>query len=338
VLTTYYLRVFYPDNSVPSLWPITIYVQPAPAAPQITRFTVDPNGQIDRGTTVTLRWQVDGKVDWVRLTANGAPLWDPAPNSGNTTHTPEAAGPVTYLLEVGWPGGSPITEKRQITVVEPVQPMPPEPPAPDPEIYLFDVTPSQIEAGNCVNVSWSVGGGTASVTIKRDGAVYVDGITEFNGSFCDTLDTAREVTYQLLARGQARDVSSEVKRVNVTAAPPQNPLAGTHWVVTSLQDSVLTVPDAPPTASFGADGTVTGAGACMAYGGSYGTQGDSIWISAQSSALNCSEFPDIEARMAQDAAFLDLLPMATNFRLDGDRLLVLDPGGMRLMELSLVLW
>jgi len=215
---------------------------------------------------------------------------------------------------------------------------PPPPPAPDPAIYLFDVTPNQIEAGNCVNVSWSVGGGTASITIKRDGAVYVDGITEFNSSFCDTLDTAREVTYQLLARGQAKDVSSEVKRVNVTAAPPQNPLAGTHWVVTSLQDSFLTVPDAPPTISFSADGAVTGAGACMAYGGSYGAQGDSIWIAVQSSALNCSEFADVEARMAQDAAFLDLLPMSANFSLDGDRLLILDPGGMRLMELSLMLW
>jgi polar amino acid transport system substrate-binding protein len=339
VQTTYYLRAVYPDNSVPSPWPITIYVQAVPEAPRIAKFTVDPNGEIARGTTVTLRWQVDGKVDWVRLTANGAPLWDPAPNSGNTTHTPEAAGPMTYLLEVGWPGGPPITEKRQITVVEPVQPVPPEPPAPDPEIYLFDVTSSQIEAGNCVNVSWSVGGGTASVTLLRDGAVYLDGITDFNGSFCDTLDTAREYTYRLLARGQAKDVSSEVKKVNVTAAPPQNPLAGTHWAVTSLQDgAVPIVPDAPLTITFGTDGTVTGAGACMAFGGNYGAQGDSIWIAVQSTALNCSELPDIEARMAQDAGFLDLFPMATNFSLDGDYLLILDPGGMRLMELRLVLW
>jgi polar amino acid transport system substrate-binding protein len=338
VQTTYYLRVVYPDNSIPSPWPITIYVQAAPEAPRITKFTVDPNGQITKGTTVTIRWQVDGKVDWVRLTANGSSLWDPAPNSGNTTHTPQAAGPVTYLLEVGWPGGSPITEKRQITVVESVEP--PPPPPSDPEIYLFDVTPTQIEVGNCVNVSWSVGGGTASVTIKRDGAVYVDGITEFNSSFCDTLDTAREYTYQLLARGQAKDVSSEVKRVNVTAAPPQNPLVGTHWRVTSLQDGAYPiVPDAPPTVNFGTDGRVDGSGACMSYGGSYRAEGDAISISVgASSALNCSEYPDIEARMAQDAAFLDLLPMATNFSLDGDHLLILDPGGMRLMELSLMLW
>jgi polar amino acid transport system substrate-binding protein len=340
VQTTYYLRVVYTDNSVPTPWPITIYVQAAPEAPRITKFTVDPNGQIDRGTTVTIRWQVDGKVDWVRLTANGATLWDPAPNTGNTTHTPEATGPVRYLLEVGWPGGSPITEKRQITVVEPVQPVTPEPPAPDPEIYLFDVTPNQIEVGNCVNVSWSVGGGTASVTLLRDGAVYQDAITEFNSSFCDTLDTAREYTYQLLARGQAKDVSSEVKRVNVTAALPQNPLAGTHWRVTSLQDGASPiVPDAPPTASFGADGRIDGSGACMTYGGSYRAEGDAILISVgASSALNCSQFADVEARTAQDRAFLDLLPMSTNFSLDGDRLLILDPGGMRLMELSLMLW
>jgi polar amino acid transport system substrate-binding protein len=337
--TTYYLKVVYRDGRV-EIPEKTIWVEAVAEAPQITRFTVDPPGQITVGQYVTIRWQVDGKVDWVRLSANGASLWDPAPNIGNTTHTPQAAGTMTYLLEVGWPGGSPITEKRQITVVEPVQPITPEPPAPDPEIYLFDVTPTQIEVGDCVNISWSVGGGTASVTIKRDGAVYMDGITEFNSSFCDTLDTAREVTYQLLARGQTKDVPSAVKRVTVTAAPPQNPLAGTHWRVTSLQDGAYPIVlDAPPTVSFGTDGRVDGSGACMAYGGSYRAEGDSISISIEaSSALNCSQYPDMEARMAQDRAFLDLLPMATNFSLEGERLLILDPGGMRLMELSLLLW
>jgi hypothetical protein len=37
--------------------------------------------------------------------------------------------------------------------------------------------------------------------------------------------------------------------------------------------------------------------------------------------------------MAQDQGFLDLLPMATNFNVEGNKLLILDPGGMRLMEL-----
>ena len=73
----------------------------------------------------------------------------------------------------------------------------------------------------------------------------------------------------------------------------------------------------------------------MNYGGSYRAEGDSIAISvAGVGATNCSEFPDVEARVAQDSAFLDLLPMATNFSMEGDRLLLLDPGGMRLMELS----
>jgi heat shock protein HslJ len=185
-----------------------------------------------------------------------------------------------------------------------------------------------------VNVSWSVGGGAASVRVLRDGSPYWDP-PDLQGQFCDTLDEARPYTYQLLARGRDKDVPSQKITVSVTEAPPQNPLANTSWVVRSLQDGAYAiVPDAPPTASFGADGTITGAGACMTYGGSYRAEGNSISISVgATSALNCSEFPDIEARMAQDQAFLDLLPMATNFSLDGNQLLILDPGGMRLMEL-----
>jgi heat shock protein HslJ len=190
-----------------------------------------------------------------------------------------------------------------------------------------------------VNVSWSAGGGAASVRILRDGSPYWDP-PDLQGQFCDTLDEARPYTYQLLARGRDKDVPSQKITVSVTEAPPQNPLAGTHWRVTSLQDGAYPiVPDAPPTVNFGTDGTIDGSGACMAYGGSYRAEGDSISVSVgASSALNCSEYPDIEARMAQDAAFLDLLPMATNFSLEGDRLLILDPSGMRLMELSLMLW
>jgi ABC-type amino acid transport substrate-binding protein/heat shock protein HslJ len=335
VQTTYYLRVIYPDNSlhVPE---ITVYVEAAPEAPQITRFTVDPPGQLTVGQYVTIRWQVDGQVDSVKLTANGTEL--SRASRGTVDHQPTAAGTVAYLLEVVGPGGN-SRGQQNITVVPVVDPFTPEPPPPDPVIYAFDVSPNQITAGNCVNVSWSAGGGTASVRILRDGSPYWDP-PDLQGQFCDTLDEAREYKYQLLARGAAKDISSGEQWVNVTTAPPQNPLGGTHWRVTSLQDgAVPIVPDAPPTVNFGTDGRIDGSGACMAYGGSYRAEGDSISISVgASSALNCSQFPDIEARTAQDRAFLDLLPMATNFSLDGERLLILDPGGMRLMELSLLLW
>jgi heat shock protein HslJ len=335
VQTTYYLRVIYPDNSLHEP-KITVYVEAAPEAPKITRFTVDPPGQITVGQYVTIRWQVDGKVDTVRLTANGSEL--SRATQGSVDHQPAAAGTVAYRLEAVGPGGT-SSDQKSISVVPVVDPITPEPPPPDPVIYAFSVTPNQIEAGNCVNVSWSAGGGTASVRILRDGSPYWDP-PDLQGQFCDTLEEAREYKYQLLARGAAKDVPSQEQWVNVTAAPPQNPLAGTHWRVTSLQDGAYAiVADAPPTVNFGTDGRADGSGACMSYGGSYRAEGDAISISVgASSALNCSQFPDIEARTAQDRAFLDLLPMATNFSLDGERLLILDPGGMRLMELSLMLW
>jgi polar amino acid transport system substrate-binding protein len=328
--TTYYLKVINRDNTV-YIPEIKITVEAAPEKPKITQFSVDPAGQITQGQSVAIRWQVDGKVDSVTLTANGQEL--SRASKGTITHTPLGVGQWNYHLKAVGPGGTNEGD-RTITVVPVVDPITPEPPPPDPVIYAFDVSPNQIEVGNCVNVSWSVGGGAASVRVLRDGSPYWDP-PDLQGQFCDTLDEARPYTYQLLARGRDKDVPSQKITVSVTEAPPQNPLANTSWVVRSLQDGAYAiVPDAPPTASFGADGTITGAGACMTYGGSYRAEGNSISISVgATSALNCSEFPDIEARMAQDQAFLDLLPMATNFSLDGNQLLILDPGGMRLMEL-----
>jgi heat shock protein HslJ len=323
--TIYYLKVIHTNNSV-DVREITITVEPAPEKPKITQFSVDPPDQITQGQSVIIRWQVDGNVTSVTLTVNGAEL--SRASKGEISHTPPSTGEWFYELKAVGPGGNNGDSEKVTVVPEEV----PVPPPEDPVIYAFDVSPNQITVDNCVNIAWSAGGGTASVRIMRDGATYYDP-PDLQGSFCDVLNEARQYTYQLLARGQAKDVPSDVKKVNVSAAPPPNPLANTSWVVTSIQDASLTVPDRPPTAYFSADGGITGAGACMTYGGSYGAEGNSIWISAQSAALQC-DCPDIEACTAQDQAFLDKLPMATNFSVDGGQLLLLDPGGMRLMMLS----
>jgi len=334
--TTYYLKVFFKDNTERTLEK-TVFVEAAPAPVTIERWTIDPPGQITLGQTVTIRWLVEGDVDTVIVSANGQEL--SRATEGTVNHTPAEAGTVTYRIEARAKDGSVQSKEEIKSVVPPVDPVTPEPPPPDPVIYTFDVSPNQVKVGDCVNVTYSAGGGTASLRIMRDGGPYLDP-PDLEGSFCDTLNEARNYTYQLVARGQAKDVPSEEKTVSAKEAPPQDPLAGTHWVVTSIQDgAVPIVPEAPPTASFGAGGMINGTGACMNYGGNYRAEGDTISISGiQSAALNCSEFPDIEARTAQDAKFLELLPMATNFQLDGERLLFLDPGGMRLMELSLVVW
>jgi heat shock protein HslJ len=277
-------------------------------------------------------------VDTVKLTANGNVLWDPAPTSGNTQECPAAAGAVAYLLEAVGPGGTG-RGQQNISVVEPEEPITPEPVPGDPVIYSFNVSPNQIRAGDCVNIAWGVGGGTTYVRIMLNGN-EVWRSEEFQGQQSQCLDQPGDYTYELLAGNVAKEVSSGPRTVSVSSAPSPNPLANTHWVVTSIQDgAVPIVPDAPPTISFYDGGGLDGAGACMTYGGSYHAEGDSISISVEgSSALNCSEFPDVEARMAQDAAFLDRLPMATYFSVEGERLLILDPGGQRLMELSLMLW
>jgi len=324
--TKYYLRVVYKDNTVPPPWEIPVYVEEAPEPVRIEQWTVDPPGQVTLGNTVTIRWTVEGDVDTVRVYANGVEL--SRASKGTAYDTPTAEGTVTYFLEAKGKDGSVKSKEESVDVVPGEEP---PPPPEDPVIYVFDVTPPQIEVHNCVNVSWSVGGGTASVQIKRNGAVIHE-TTEFNGAFCDTLDEARPYTYQLVARGQAKDVPSQEIPVSVTEAPPQNPLADTSWIVTSIQDGAVPLTDRPPTMYFSSDGTISGGGACMNYGGSYGAEGNSIWISAQGAQMQC-DCPDVEACMAQDTGFLDLLPMATNFSIEGNKLLLLDPGGMRLMEL-----
>jgi hypothetical protein len=148
VTTTYYLRVVYPDNTV-DVRQITVYVEAAPAAPQITRFTVDPAGQITLGQCVTLRWQVEGdKIDTVKLSANGNVLWEPAPTTGNTQDCPAAAGTVAYVLEAVGPCGT-SRGQQNLNVVDPATatPVPPLPPE-DPAIYSFSVSPNQIRPGS----------------------------------------------------------------------------------------------------------------------------------------------------------------------------------------------
>ena len=126
---TYYLRVVLRDNTV-EVRQITIYVEPVVGAPVITRFTVDPPGQITLGQCVTVRWKVEGELDTVILTANNSVLWDPAPAVGNASHCPDRTGPVTYNLEAVGPGGT-SRQSQTVSVVDAATATPVPTPAPD---------------------------------------------------------------------------------------------------------------------------------------------------------------------------------------------------------------
>jgi polar amino acid transport system substrate-binding protein len=127
--TTYYLRVVLRDGSV-EVREIPIYVEPVADAPQIRQFSVDPLGQITLGQCVTLRWQVEGELDRVLLTASDAVLWDGAAVSGSYEDCPALAGSVAYGLEATGPGGT-SRGQQTITVVDATTAVPEATPTPE---------------------------------------------------------------------------------------------------------------------------------------------------------------------------------------------------------------
>ena len=325
--TTYYLRVVLRDNSV-EVQQIAIYVEPVADAPQITRFTVDPPGQITLGQCVSIRWQVEGKVDRVTLTANDGALWDPAPTSGTYQHCPAAAGTVTYALQATGPGG---TSRQQHTtnVVEAATATPVPTAAPEaPVIYSFVVSPAHIAAGECVGVSWSVGGGATYSRILRNQAVLIDN-AGYTGQQMDCLDQAGSYTYLLEARNSAGAQVTQQQSVLVSEAVPDNPLAGTRWRATVLNgDTVLA--GTTLTAAFDAKGRVNGSSGCNTYSATYTLNGAQLAITPPTgtSAL-CA---DPQGIMEQESAFLTALQSASSFNLEGGQLYLLSASNQALIE------
>jgi hypothetical protein len=207
VMTTYYLRVVLPDNSV-EIQQITIQVEPVADAPQITRFTVDPPGQITLGQCVRIRWRIEGEVDRVELAADGGALWDPAPTNGTYQHCPAAAGTVVYALEATGPGGT-SRQQHSTNVVKPATATPVPTAAPEaPVIHSFSVSPNQVEAGECMGISWRVGGGATYTRILRNGAALIDD-AGYTGQQMDCLDKPGTYTYRLEALNATGDRVSQ---------------------------------------------------------------------------------------------------------------------------------
>ena len=337
VTTTYYLRVVLRDNSV-EVRQITISVEPAPQAPQITRFTVDPAGQITLGQCVTVRWQVQGTLTKVTLTANDRVLWDAAPASGNYQDCPSAAGTVAYVLEAAGPGGT-SRGQQNLNVVEAATATPVPTPAPEaPVIYSFSVSPNQVEAGGCMGISWSVGGGTTYSRILRNGTTLIDD-AGYTGQQMDCLDQSGTYTYRLEAVNAAGDRVSQEQVGVVTEGEPQNPLAGTRWLVTAIYDPEVggvgvVLPGTNLTMVFGANGTVNGSAGCNSYSSTYLVNGNKLTINPPTAtSMMCAEPVGI---MEQEAIFLTTLPAADSFAIKGTQLQILNASDKPLLDLLTV--
>ena len=336
--TTYNLRVVYRDGNV-EVRKIRIDVANAPAnAPNIARFAVNPEGQINVGQCVNISWDVQGEVNNVRLTRNNNDLWNPAPASGNIQDCPPGPGGYGYTLEASGPGGT-NRAQRNVNVVESAAPPPtatpvPATPAPSPPVInAFAVSPNQIETGQCVQISWRASGGTTLVQILRNGVIVLDS-APLEGSEQDCIAQSGNIVYRLVVSNNAGQSDFRESAVSVQDAAPQNPLAGTSWRATNFSDGAggtsQPMEGTNMTASFGADGSVHGSGGCNSYSASYSVNGTALSISRLSATQQmCGEHEGIDMLEFQ---YFNALQSAASFNMEGGQLYIINSSGQAVVE------
>jgi hypothetical protein len=215
VTATYHLRVVKLDDLVETQQ-ITIEVKPAEEAPVINRFEVQPPGPIAVGDCVDVIWDVSGAVDSVTLTANGAILWDNAPLRGKTQDCPAGTGRVDYGIEAVGPGGTSRQNQAVDVVGEPTATVEPTPAPEAPVIDRFTVEPVQIQAGECVDITWRTSGGTTWVTIvKNEDAIWDN--APLRGTTQDCPIKPGSVLYGIVAYNEEDDSVTDGLSVTVSA-------------------------------------------------------------------------------------------------------------------------
>lgn len=108
----------------------------------------------------------------------------------------------------------------------------------------------------------------------------------------------------------------------IGADDANRPLENTSWTVTSIAGAP-TLPEARPTLTFAADGTVSGTSGCNQFSGAYRRDGGTLQFGGLSSTLmGCDG-----ERGTQEMAFLAALGGATSWRHGPDGLLISGPAG-----------
>src|SRR5690606_21782319 len=264
--TTYFLRVLKPDGTIEERQ-IVITVRPNVNAPTIAQFVASPS-QVTTGQCVTLQWDVQGQVNRVIISNQFRTIWDNAPSRGNTQDcTGGQPTTIEYRIQATGPGGT-SQALDYVSVVSPATatPVPTAPPS-QPIIDSFSVTPSQIQAGQCIQISWSTSGATWLVRLMRNNVLVLDN-AGLSGSAQDCLQYAGSYTYQLVASTTSGQSTSRDQSVLVTEAPPSNPLAGKTFGLTDMNGAPI-LTNTIITVTFNADGTLNGSAGCNNYNGRY---------------------------------------------------------------------
>lgn len=244
----------------------------------------------------------------------------------NVEDVPVVASPPT-------PVPTPTRIPPTATPVPPTAAPPPQATAmPAPPQINFWADRTQINLGECATLHWNVQN-------IRGVWVYPQG-SDFNafgragqGSerVCPTVTTTYEMRVLL------NDGSTQFRQVTINVAqpiaPPQppvvtNPLAGTRWTVTNINNGSGAVagliPGSAISMDFDAAGRVQGNGGCNTYFANYQAGGNVLTVSQPGSTSMFCDSP--EGVMQQEQQFLAALQSAATFQINGNQLSIRSGG------------
>jgi arginine/lysine/histidine transporter system substrate-binding protein len=331
VTTTFDLRTVFANGNA-DIRSIRIDVESALDAPAINSFTVTPGFQITFGQCVDVRWQVSGEVTHIRVSRNDQTLWNGAPLGGTSRDCPPV-GDAVYTIEATGPGG---TSRAQQTVNVQSQPTPPPqatatltpPPTPPPSppvIFSFGVNPTEITVGQCVAITWSVGGSVNRVQIKRDAVVVLD-FANLSGNVSDCLGSQGVFTYRVEAT--SADGQLAFQQAVVTAGSPTPGITG-GWRLVQINGAAV-IPGTELTAVFGDSANLSGSAGCNTYTAGYQVSGNSLSIGPITTTQTiCAEPPGV---MDQESLYITVLGSATGFEIQGRQLTIRSARGQLVYE------
>jgi heat shock protein HslJ len=191
-----------------------------------------------------------------------------------------------------------------------------------PVIDTFTIVPAQIQAAECVQISWSTSGATWLVRLLRNNVLVLDN-ANLVGAVQDCLQYPGTYTYQLVASTANGQSISRDQSVRVSEAPQVNPFAGRSFAVTAVNNSA-TLPGSAVTISFSAEGQVTGSGGCNNYNGRYSVTGaernGQISVSELSSTNQmCGEPPGL---MTQETDYFNAMRAAATYEFVTDDIVI----------------
>ena len=313
---------------------IYITVNPVEDAPNIEYITSNPP-QITLGESTRIDWSIKGNVTNVTFSIDNNVVLPEAPVVGNYSDAPQSVGTHVYTIQATGPGGT-NTQQTSVNVIEapptppPVTPTTEPQPTPEPPVIQgYDVSPTTIEQGGCVTISWTSGGGTTQVELSRDSnVIYTGGELNYSVTDCELPEGPAMVQYTLKAYNNDGQFDARDATVQVSQAPPQNLLADTNWKLQNMQGGTEVPQDILITAYFSPDGSLSGNGGCNVYNSSYIADGQVITIYPPSSAkMTCGDPAD-----TLELTYFDLLPQVANFEIRDGMLIMLNNGGEEILR------